>query len=455
MKWRAPDSIAGRTLLVLLIGLTVSHILSVALYFMDRLDALTTSGEVHVGERIATVVQLVENAPEQEGRRILEYVNSPYLQVSWSSSPRVKSDEGWNATPLRKALNDHLKKTGSRKFAIRYGEESEFGATGIEELPNDTTPIYASVQLKNGAWLNFTSFVEEPERFWSVRFTLSIVVMVTAVLILSALVVHHLTAPLRTFSEAAEQLGLDIHIPPLPESGPREVRHAARAFNEMQMRIARLIDDRTRMLAAISHDLRTPITRLRLRAEYIEDAEQNGKALRDLDEMEDMISSLLAFARDDADQEPREVVDLIALLHSVCDDLADTGSEVEFSGEGRLPYLCSRLALRRAFNNLLENAVRYGERARVTLSDCENQIVVRIDDDGPGIPDAETEKAFDPFYRIETSRNRETGGTGVGLHVARTIIRSHGGEVSLKNRTEGGLRATVRLPRNATHISRV
>lgn len=446
MKWLVRDSIAARTILVLLVGLTVSHMLSVTLYFMDRAEALTTSGEAHVGERIATIVQLIEKAPKQERRRILEYTKSPSMEITRSQENITQSGGVWNSSALRGSLDAHLERMGGRNFTIRYADDHKDDRTDNRNQHDDERPIYASVQLKDGSWLNFSSFVEAPEPFWSARFALSILVMMVPVLILSALVVHHLTAPLRVFSHAAEQLGLDIRAPSLQETGPKEVRRVTRAFNEMQNRITKLIDDRTRMLAAISHDLRTPITRLRLRADFIDDEEQNEKALRDLDEMEDMISSLMSFAREEVDEEPREIVDLSTLIGSVCDDLIDTGSEISFAGEGSLPYSCNRLALRRAFTNLLENAVRYGERARVTLSVLGEWVVVRIDDDGPGIPEAEREKAFDPFYRIEPSRNRETGGTGVGLYVARTIVRSHGGDVELENQKGGGLRVSVSLP---------
>ncbi len=443
-----PKSIAGRTMLLLLFGLTISHILSVALYFMDRTNALVSAGEEHVGERIATVVQLIENAPEAERAQILSYLKSSSLHVEWAANRKVysDSDENWKSNVLWKSLNSHLEKMGGRKFAIRHFVGSGEDAKGPQTRSDGLDSIYASVQLRDRGWLNFFAEIEAPKPLWSVRFSLSVIVMITTVLILSALVVHYLIQPLRVFSRAAERLGIDIHAPSLPESGPQEVLQATRAFNEMQERIRKLIDDRTRMLAAISHDLRTPITRLRLRADFIEDEEQSAKALRDLDEMETMISSLLSFAREDANEEPREIVDLVTLLQSVCDDMKDIGSAVTFEGEGRLPYSCSRLALRRAFTNLLENAVRYGGCARLTFSKSDDCAVVQIDDDGPGIPETEKEKAFDPFYRIEKSRNRETGGTGVGLYVARTIIRGHGGDIRLRNRCEGGLRAEIELP---------
>jgi signal transduction histidine kinase len=266
------------------------------------------------------------------------------------------------------------------------------------------------------------------------------------VVILSSIVVYHVVAPLRTFASAAQGLGMDVNSPPLLESGPREVRRATHAFNEMQRRIRRFVEDRTQMLAAISHDLRTPIMRLRLRAEVIDDEDERERALADLDDMERMIASTLSFAHDDAAVEARETVDLVALVQRVCDSIEDAGLPVEFEGEGRVAYACRPGALRRALSNLIENAARYGERARVELLADERRIVVRIDDDGPGIPEDQIESVFQPFRRLDASRSRETGGTGLGLTVARTIVRAHGGDVRLANRPEGGLRVEVSLP---------
>ena len=216
----------------------------------------------------------------------------------------------------------------------------------------------------------------------------------------------------------------------------------------MQDRIRRFVEDRTQMLAAISHDLGTPITRLRLRAEFVDDKEQRKKMLADLDDMEKMVFSALSFARDEAASEPHAMVDLRTLLQRVCDDMADAGYAITLDvGNGAVPYGCRPAALRRALTNLIDNAIKYGRRARVSLDHDQDGFLIRIDDNGPGIPNDLQEDAFKPFRRLEASRSRETGGTGLGLTLARTIIRAHGGDVTLVNRTEGGLRVEARLPR--------
>jgi signal transduction histidine kinase len=457
MKRLIPDTIAGRTLLVLVLGLTLSHAASMAMYFVDRSSALVLAGEEHVGERIATIVDLVERTPPTEQPRLIERASGPSLRVTLSNESAVAADQArtWQSSVLREGLVAHLSGPDERDVRIRYLDPTTAKTEGVvvswpdkERAPEKI--IVASLDVPGAGWLNFVAPIATPESIWSVKFVLSTAVMVVAIVVLSAIVVHHLVAPLQAFGRAAERLGTDVHAPALPETGPKEVQQATQAFNEMHSRIRRFVDDRTRMLAAISHDLRTPITRLHLRAEFIEDEEQRDKMLHDLDEMESMIASILSFAREDTSDEPQEVIDLAALVGSICDDMADLGHDVSFTGVERLPYACRRQALRRALSNLVENAVRYGERALVDLSEVDGQIAIRIEDDGPGIPEAEQEKAFDAFYRVERSRSRRTGGTGLGLYVARAVVRGHGGDIRLSNRPEGGLRAEVTLPRRRT-----
>jgi signal transduction histidine kinase len=276
---------------------------------------------------------------------------------------------------------------------------------------------------------------------------LSTALMTLGILLASFWAVRRLTRPLSLFAEAAERLGKDVYAPPLPLTGPTELRQAAQAFNLMQERLLRLIDARMQMVAAISHDLRTPITLLKLRAEFVDNEDERARMLATLDEMEAMVASTLSFARQDALKEPSRLVDLGALLTSLCDDLVDAGMAVECGPLGKLPYRCRPLALKRAFLNLVQNAVKYGIRARVGLHPAEHAIEVVVDDDGPGLADEEIAKVFTPFYRVEGSRNADTGGVGLGLSVASSIIHAHGGEIVLSNRAEGGLRATVTLPR--------
>lgn len=448
-----PDTIAARTLLVLIIGLALSHTFSVALYITDRNDTLTFDGSERISERIANIVRRVRNTPAAERQLLVERPGEPGLQVTLTPQSaigdRARNDRRDGV--IRDALVAHLGDDAGRAVRIQHtGSATPEPAPPTPSLKDDgmVETMLVSVPLPGSGWLNFTARLEAPEPFWSLRFGLSMAVMLAAIAILSAVVVHYLTRPLATFARAAHRLGVDVMAPPLPENGPVEVRQATHAFNEMQARIQRFVEDRTQMIAAISHDLGTPITRMRLRAEFVEDAEQQRKMLADLDDMEKMVSSALAFARDEAAQEPQERVDFRTLLQRICDDAGDAGFEVALDiGDHAVPYDCRPVALRRALSNLIDNAVKYGLQARVSLVEAADEIVVVIDDNGPGIAPDRQEDVFKPFHRIEISRSRETGGTGLGLTVARTIVRAHGGDVTLRNRDEGGLRVSVNLPR--------
>jgi len=307
--------------------------------------------------------------------------------------------------------------------------------------------LRVSLELDDGEWLNFLTSTPENRQIWNPRFVLAFVVMAIIVTLLSVWAVRRSIAPLDIFVRASEQLGRDMAAPSLSVDGPPEVSRAARAFNDMQKRLQKLIGDRTQMLAAISHDLRTPVTRLYLRAEFVTDEEQRQKMLDDLAQMEGMISATLSFARLDSSDEQRKSLDLAGLVQAVCDDGAELGHQITYKGPLRVSFLGRPLALRRVFDNLVDNAVKYGKRASVLFVETEESIVITVMDEGPGIPEEEVERVFDPFYRVETSRNRETGGVGLGLAVVRSIIRGHGGEVMLSNRKKGGLCATVTLPK--------
>ncbi len=311
-------------------------------------------------------------------------------------------------------------------------------------------PINIGLQLPDWGWLNLRATLPPPRPWHSREFLLAFVLMTAAAALLSIWAVRRLTGPVTLLAEAAERLGRDVNAPPLPEHGPDEVVRAAVAFNTMAGRIRRFVQDRTFLLTAIGHDLRTPITRLKLRAEFIDDDEQRTKFMADLDELDAMVSATLVFGRDTADTEPAVPFDLVALLRTVLDDAADARPEaadrLAFTGPAHLTVHGRILALKRVFANLVGNALKYGGAARVALSTADLLATITIEDDGPGLPPDELERVFEPFYRVEDSRNRETGGTGLGLPIARNILRAHGGDVVLGNRPGGGARALVTLP---------
>ena len=271
--------------------------------------------------------------------------------------------------------------------------------------------------------------------------------MAIVILAVSVWAVRRVTAPLAAVSVAAERLGNDLNAPPMPETGTVETRQASHAFNTMQARLRSLIENRTRMLAAISHDLRTPLTLLRLRAENVENPQERDKMLATIAEMDSMIGETLQFARDEATTEIRRPTDIAALVQSIVDDMADAGLPVKMESDEPIVYECRPDALKRAIRNLLDNAVKYGNAASAAIQTTPKTIEIIIDDEGPGIPEQELSRVFDPFYRLEESRSRETGGVGLGLAIAQSIVQAQRGELVLSNRATGGLRAQISLPR--------
>ena len=305
----------------------------------------------------------------------------------------------------------------------------------------------------DGKWLIVDTRFNPPAPWATPGFATAFVVMFGLGAVLIFWAVFRLIAPVRTLADAAEQLGRDIvHAPSPPETGATEIATAAVAFNTMAARIRRFVEDRTFLLSAIGHDLRTPITRLKLRAEFLDDEKAREKILADLDELEAMVAATIAFGRDVTASEASVPVDLAALLRTVLDEAGDLAPDlaeaISFNGPAHLTLRGRPLALKRAFSNLVGNALKYGKAARVRLRPSERGLIrIDLEDDGPGIPPGELDRVFEPFHRVETSRNRATGGTGLGLAIARNAIRAHGGDITLANRPGGaGLTASIYLP---------
>jgi signal transduction histidine kinase len=269
---------------------------------------------------------------------------------------------------------------------------------------------------------------------------------------LSLFVARRLTAPIRQFSAAAERLGLDMAALPIPEQGPAELKSAAAAMNAMQRRIKRFVDDRTQMLAAISHDLRTPISRLRLRAGNLPEGSDKRLMIADLARMEQMIGATLDFARNASAAEARRRIDLASLVESACQDLSDHGQKAIYRGPDYLEFTCRPVAVGRALHNILENAAEYAGDAEASIIDRGDAVEIAVRDHGPGIPDNELERVFEPFHRLDAARSSSHLGAGLGLSIARNVARGHGGDVTLMNHPDGGLLVTLRLPRLATEV---
>jgi signal transduction histidine kinase len=462
MRRFLPRSLAGQTIIVLLLGLGLSHLLSMMIFNADRNSGLALFSSRPMIEQIAAITRLLDETPPQWRERILQATDSPALSVIVSSESRLSSDkrDGIANTILTQYLSLLLDSKTTDQVVVAVYEVAGHDS-GITPMPRMHSRMMqtlfhshasgrilgASVQLRDGIWLNFNTELPERGSIWSTRAVLSMLLMGIAVIVFSLWLIQRLTRPLRVFAAAAEHLGKDMETPPMVETGPLEVRQATRAFNEMQERLRRLVENRTQMLAAISHDLRTPITLLRLRLESVEDHQERTRMLSTLDTMDSIITSTLSFAHEDARNEATVEVDLGALLGSICDDMSDAGFQVECDPPTGIIYRCRPNGLQRALTNLIENAVKYGDVAKVELRKTPANVEFVITDSGPGIPEAELDKVFAPFYRVEKSRNAETGGAGLGLSVTRSVIDKLGGVIELKNLSEGGLQVRILLPR--------
>jgi signal transduction histidine kinase len=304
----------------------------------------------------------------------------------------------------------------------------------VVRLPDRSSIVYRVTRIDPGAPLP-TSLM------------LDVILLVVLLVIALYIVARGITRPLSRLAGAADSIGRGMRQPNLEEKGARELRDAARAFNAMQDRLHRYLDSRTRVLAAMSHDLKTPLTRLRLQVEtQIEDASLQARFGKELDEMESMVRGALGLFRGLNDEEPLEPVDVERLLETICSEFVEMGKSVTLEGRALRPFPGKPQALKRCVTNLVGNAVNFGARAHIRVRDGA-QLEISVCDEGPGIPPEELEKVFEPFYRLESSRSRDTGGTGLGLSIARDVAQAHGGSLVLRNRPEGGLVARLTLPR--------
>ena len=465
-----PRGLFGRLVLILLCGLVFAQLATAYLNLSERDQLLYRASGMQAAQRIADVSKLLDSVSPEERRRIVSVFNAPPLAISLDR-PRMSPQPGPEdadfrlsmfGTVLRYALGEGMQVQVVRAAGIpeRYAQRGQrsppgmpmmqgpMAGAGMQMMRPESMFFVVQVVLRDGAVVTFDSFVSPEAAGMPLRLALTLLVLLGTVVALSLVAVRWVTGPLAALAAAAEKLGEDINRPPLPETGPLESRRAARAFNTMQGRLSRFIAARTRILAAMSHDLKTPITRLRLRTELLEDEALRSKFSKDLEEMESMVTQTLDFMRDASASEPVQRVDFMALLESLQTDYQDMGNTVEVEGRLAHSFNGRPRALRRCLTNLVDNAIRYGKRATLRAEDGADQVTIRVLDDGPGIPEAELEHAFEPFFRGESSRSRETGGTGLGLGIARNIARAHGGDLVLKNRPGGGLEAILTLPRS-------
>jgi signal transduction histidine kinase len=442
------ESMTNRVFLILITGVVLATALTLGLAIGERQRTIAQLRDYHAVERVAQFIQTLETIPANLRSPFLAGAASIGLRAELAHSTEVVDE---HQSELAATLDERLPENHQVFSApVRSGDCSGPRRPSQDRKASERRAQceVILVTLHDGERLRLTISPSRPPP--SIRFQPEFVgysiLFLLSIGILAALVARMTMRPLKQLAQAATALGNDIERPPLPERGAKEIRQAAAAFNAMQARIRHHIQQRAHILAAITHDLQTPLTRLRLRLEKVEDAELRGKLIEDMQAMQAMVREGLDLARSMNSAESLQPLNLDSLIDSVCADAEDAGQIVTVSGKTGLSLMARPMALRRCLTNLIDNAVKYGQAAHVTAGRRSDFAVIRIRDEGAGIPESELEKVFEPFYRLENSRSRQTGGSGLGLTIALNIAEQHGGTLRLSNHPQGGLEAVLTLP---------
>lgn len=432
-------SLAVRTMLVVLLGIGAMHVASLWTYHRTLVAEAELANEVRLADRLLAIKRSVMRTAPEEREAVAHDMSGGAIEAHWSRTELAV--KGGEAADRWQTLGGQL-----LQLAPELGADGLIIGTG-HGADQDPHLAVISMRLPDHTWVNVSLLSWKPQPTGFQGTLLSTSLMAVGALLVALLLVRFQTRPLSVFANAVARIARGPVPSPVEEGGPREVRELATAFNDMQARIARLIDDRTHALAAVSHDLKTPITRLRFRSEELQDAALRQSITADLDEMERMIDQTLSYLKEERGDEEVKPVDLVAILETVTDDVIDAGGAASLAGSTSAVVNGRRLALKRAFGNLIGNAVKYGHRAETNVADAGGEVRITIADQGPGICPEDRKRALQPFVRLEPSRNSETGGFGLGLSIADAVIRGHGGRLELRNGEPSGLVVTVVLPK--------
>lgn len=443
-------SMTGRVFATLLLGILITAALTQVLADAERQRVIDEFRDLHSLDRAEQLIMATEIVPESARKAYLDVANRPGMQLNDVTTPEAQlapaNTEFTLALAKRMGRAYGLRSLAARPAACANALDQPV-VFGLLRMKWRGTCEAIAVRLRDGDELLLSVLpprsATSPQR---TDYTLTIALFLLSVGTLAYLVARMTTRPLKQLAKAAQNLGNDINHPPLDLTGADEIRQASAAFNAMQARIRQYIFQRTQMLAAITHDLQTPLTRMRLRLEKVSEPELQERLIGDLSAMQAMVREGLDLARSMDTNETMQMLDLDSLLDSVCADATDANQRVSLAGHAGMALLGRPLDLRRCLVNLIDNAVKYGHAAKVCVDRINGAARIRVRDAGPGIPQAELTRVFDPFYRVETSRSRESGGTGLGLTIARNIAEQHGGSIALANHPEGGLEATLMLP---------
>jgi signal transduction histidine kinase len=396
----------------------------------------------------AEIVRMIEAAPPPMRQALAAAAGTNVFHAGWYAVGS-RASASLEAAPRsdEEGTQKRISARVQRAAVVLRPERAGSVPPGIVyDRTRPLVPYMLAVQLNDGSWLVFSVMQRTWGMPWADRWVTWLCFLAVSITVVTVFAARQFSKPIERLAAAVRQFGLNPRAPPIAETGPKELQEVVKTFNAMQAQIQKFVAYRTMMLAAISHDLRTPLTRMRLRGEFIEDPEQQARLFRDVDEMQNMVDEALAFFRDDAICEETTSFDLPHVLLTIANDYADQHIDIGYAGPAHAVYRGRPFALKRAFTNLIDNAAKYAKAPEIELSCEETALVVAIRDRGPGIPPDALDNVFRPYYRIDKSRNRTTGGVGLGLTVAQAIVQGHGGEIILKNRPDGGLEARIVLP---------
>lgn len=449
-RYLLPETLKSRAILILSGLFVLSHTVSLLLYEANRDQTIVLTEATDLAERIIGIVNLAHSLPAEDRPNILAAAETQFLTTFPEVVPldQVACQE----TDFSAQLLQHMEAAFQQLPAYQFDvcvRSLQASPLFFRATPRSGFDLLVSIQFPNRDQATFHAVLPDDSSLFRDSVLIYLLIATALALVIAWYLILKVVTPIERLALAAEKIGLDLDAPPLEERGTREVTIAARAFNKMQTRLQRLIHGQTQMLAAISHDLRSAVTRLELRGELLKDGAEREGLLRVTKDMRQMVQSVLDFVRGHDTLEESRNTNLTALVESLCEDLRDEGFALDYQTDAQPHVLrCRPAALRRAIQNLIDNAVRYGDSVHLSFFQQQGDLVIAVDDNGPGIPDQQLREVFKPFYRLEPSRNPNTGGVGLGLAIAQNIVHAHGGELLLTNREAGGLRAEIRLPKS-------
>ncbi|HEY5757005.1 MAG TPA: ATP-binding protein [Steroidobacter sp.] len=432
----APRGAIASVLAVVAITAIVGLTANILLYEGASRFSLREEEARRTSEHIVVVARMLEGEEPERRSRIVEFSSTEHFKLGWFRQPIEPGERSDALTQMHRQMVLWEPSLSGKQLRLHLGSA------------DDATEVIGSLQLSDGSWLHFRAQDLVGDWPLKVRRVFIASLPMIALVLIALVTLRLILRPLGLLADAVTRVGYG-NSTVLEEQGPAEFRRLIRAYNDMQGRIVAMIKDRTEALAAVGHDLRTPLARLRLSVDGVDDAQTRDSLVNDLNEMELMLDSLLTYFRGDDHPEKVCLVDLAVLVATVVDDLQDRGYDITYEGPEHCDAKLRLVEFKRALSNLTNNAVQYGNRAWVRLLVDEREIRIRVEDDGPGIPEADMQRVLEPFQRLDPARQRNTSGVGLGIPIALRAVADAGGKLTLSNRSEGGLRAQIALPREA------